>query len=187
MVDQAALDSSVAIDTQDFDVNSCEVIDACVSGTGTRKLLHFDADIINAGNQDLILGNPANNPNFTYDPCHQHYHLRNMMQYALLDATTGNVVAVNSAPVVVRKQGFCLMDSEQYSATANPDPTYDCTNQGLSVGWEDVYDVSVDCQWLDVTGVPPGNYILQLTVNPDHAYPDTNFNDNVAQTPVTID
>ena len=38
VVDQAALDSSVAIDTQDFDVNSCEVIDACVSGTGTRKL-----------------------------------------------------------------------------------------------------------------------------------------------------
>jgi hypothetical protein len=29
----------------------------------------------------------------------------------------------------------------------------------LHVGWEDVYPNDIDCQWVDITGVPAGNYL----------------------------
>ena len=93
---------------------------------------------------------------------------------------------MGQAPVVVRKQGFCLEDVDQYLPSANPSPTYDCSYQGISVGWEDQYVASLDCQWLDITGVPAGTYTLRLTVNPDHAYAETNYSDNTAETTVVI-
>ena len=186
IVDAQALQGSVVFDQQDFQASDCEVVEGCVAGPGTRRLLRFDADIINVGTQDLIMGNPGTNPNYHFDTCHMHYHLENMMEYALIDPNTGTAVRIGSAPVVARKQGFCLEDSNPFSPNAGA-AKYDCTYQGISAGWEDEYTASLDCQWLDITGVAPGNYILRLTVNPDHIYPDSNLNDNTAETPVVID
>ena len=33
---------------------------------------------------------------------------------------------------------------------------YDCSNQGIQKGWSDLYGNALDCQWLDITGVPSG-------------------------------
>lgn len=186
IVDAQALQDSVLLDQQDFQATDCEVVEGCVAAAGTRRLLRFDGDIINIGNQDLVLGNPGTNPNFQFDTCHMHYHLENMMQFALINPTTGAVVKVGNSALVARKQGFCLEDVNPYSPTAGP-AKYDCTYQGISAGWEDVYEASLDCQWLDITGVPSGTYTLQVTVNPDGKYPDTNMNGNSAQTTVVID
>ena len=45
-------------------------------------------------------------------------------------------------------------------------PQYDCVFQGLSAGWADVYSSDLDCQWLDVTGVPEGDYLLRMEEAP---------------------
>ncbi len=186
-VDEAAILPSIELGQQDFAEDDCAVIEKCVAGPGTRKLLRFEGDVINAGNQDIVLGDPELNPHFHVSPCHGHFHLEDMMEYALIDAETGNVVNVQHGPVVARKQGFCLRDSEPTAAVdPNTPGKYTCSHQGISAGWEDIYDNSLDCQWLDVTDVPSGNYLLRLTVNPDHAYPETNPNDNVAEVPVFL-
>ena len=34
------------------------------------------------------------------------------------------------------------------------------------------------CQWIDISGLQPGNYIVRLDTNPSHFVSETNFLDN---------
>ena len=56
-----------------------------------------------------------------------------------------------------------------YSYVSNWDPElaangcggrYDCTYQGISAGCSDVYDAALQCQWIDITGIPNGRYVI---------------------------
>ena len=38
-------------------------------------------------------------------------------------------------------------------------------NLFISSGWADVYPGGIACQWIDVTGVPDGDYRLRVRVN----------------------
>jgi hypothetical protein len=146
---------------------------------GTRRLIRFDTQTANQGNADLFFGNPANNPAFIWAACHAHYHFQNYMAYRLRNAG-GQIAAVGL------KVGFCILDVFRWSPQAPNNAKYTCSNQGIQVGWGDLYDSTLDGQWIDITGLPDGNYTLELEANPLGIILENNYANNVTQVPVSI-
>ncbi|CAG5896501.1 unnamed protein product [Menidia menidia] len=138
-----------------------------------RVLLRFPQKVKNQGTSDFL---PVK-PRYQWDwhSCHQHYHSMDAFSnYDLLDVVTGRKVAEG------HKASFCLEDT-------GCDPgfrrRYACTThtQGLSPGCHDTYAANIDCQWIDITDVPPGNYILKVTVNPNFHVQESDFSNNVVR------
>lgn len=152
--------------------DSCLLVEGCVNGTGWRTIMRFDTMTPNIGSQDLALGVPANEPDvFHYSDCHEHYHFDEYASYELSDGD--GLVATG------HKQAFCLIDLVPW-AWAGEAGTYDCSNQGISRGWADIYQSDLPCQWIDVTDVAPGDYMLHVAVNrarADQALPLLNERD----------
>jgi hypothetical protein len=115
---------------------------------------------------------------FEYSPCHNHYHFKAYAKFELLDS-------VQQVVMTGRKQAFCVGDAEPMPGTTTP-PFYNCDFMGISVGWSDIYGAGIECQWLDVTDIPPGSYVLRVTVNPDRVFAESNYDNNVASVPVII-
>jgi hypothetical protein len=152
----------------------------CVGGPGIRKLLRFDVMVHNVGDADLVVGDPEQLPDlYTFSACHGHYHFVQASTYELLDGD-GALVAAG------RKQGFCIEDTVPSTPGTGGRRRYDCTNQGISVGFADLYPAFLDCQWIDVTDVPAGDYRLHVVWNPAGLLPDGRVDDNVASIPLTI-
>ncbi|XP_026543470.1 protein-lysine 6-oxidase-like [Notechis scutatus] len=129
-----------------------------VSRISSRVLLRFPQRVKNQGTVDFLPVKPRHQ--WEWHSCHQHYHsMEAFSNYDLLDAVTHEKVAEG------HKASFCLEDT---SCDAGVRRRYACTAhiQGLSPGCYDTYHANIDCQWIDITDVPPGNYILK--VNPHH-------------------
>lgn len=165
--------------------NTCELLEGCVDDVGIRTILRFSLAAQNIGSKDLVLGVAANNPDvFHYSGCHDHYHFDDFATYQLFDGDT--VVAAG------RKQAFCLLDSSSW-AWRNAWGKFDCANQGISRGFEDIYESDLPCQWVDVTDVPPGEYTLRAEINPVQPgatvplLVERDYGNNVVEVPVTIE
>jgi hypothetical protein len=182
------IQATLVFRSEQFKGNDCAIVEGCVGGAGKRKLMRFDLQTPNIGAADLYLGNPVNNPAFVFSPCHGHYHLEGYAVYELLNLN-GTPVVLNGRGVIGHKQAFCLLDAEKVNPAAGP-AKYNCSNQGISAGWSDVYDASLDCQWIDVTGVPAGNYLLRITINGGlngaHVFAESNYADNTATLTITV-
>ena len=180
IVDSSRLQSSIFLKTEIIRSSGCAYAEGCVAGTGKRKLLKFDTAIANIGTADVVLGNPASHPElYEWSACHGHYHLKAATIYELLSLDMTTIVAG-------RKNAFCFLDGSRYDPNAGPSSGYNCSNQGITSGWQDVYFHSLDCQWIDVTGVPTGNYILKVTVNQNGLIGESNYSNNSAFANVKI-
>jgi hypothetical protein len=172
--------ASARIEERFFEPSSCAIEESCVGGPGLRRLLRFSTYTPNLGDGDLILGNPQQSGQFEWATCHQHYHFSGYAHFELV-AASGETVAT------ARKQAFCLLDSDPH--VANPPsltPRYHCGFQGIQAGWADVYTANLDCQWIDITGIDPGNYVLRMEVNPERILPESNYDNNVAEIDVVV-
>ena len=180
-VDQDNLRDSAYISTENFPADHCAVVEGCVDGTGNRKLLRFDTTTPNYGPGDVFLGDPRGSSEFVYSACHNHYHFQEYADYRLLDLA-GNIVARG------HKQAFCLVDLWRppgLRGDAAPQFT-NCGFQGISAGWADVYNSGLDCQWIDITAVPSGRYVLEVEINPAHVIQEHDYSNNTARTEITI-
>lgn len=178
-VDAEQLAQSLVRRSQHFKTGSCAIEEGCVAGPGKRSLLRFDTLIGNDGDADLRLGSPVESPDlFEFSPCHHHYHLKSFTDFQLV--TLDGVEVVRG-----RKQAFCLLDSLKLDPLAGPGQ-YSCAFQGITAGWGDIYPSTLDCQWIDVTGVPTGDYLLRVTVDPLDLIAESDESDNVTEVPVTL-
>lgn len=177
-VDAGRLSDSIDIEDQDFPEDSCVVQEGCVGGTGWRRLLKFATTTPNDGTSDLHFGRPRRSDEFEWSACHEHYHFNGYAEYTLVDGE-GNVVAAG------HKQAFCLEDFEPWSLGVGSG-SYTCENQGITRGWADTYDSYLDCQWIDITDVPPGDYQIRVELDLLDRIPELDETDNVQVVPVHI-
>ena len=162
-----------SIETKDFPADSPEVAEGCTSA-GTHRLLRFDFVASNVGNADFVIGDPQNHPElFYFSPAHHHYHFKQFNEYRLFDAK-GNLVMPG------KKAGFCLEDFEHTPGGGPAQAQFTCQNQGISVGWSDVYTAGLDCQFIviDEANVPDGDYTLVATTNAGHLLPEDSYTNN---------
>lgn len=137
VVDPQRFATHMEIVDRNFDNDPCALQEGAVGGAGLRRILRFDAVVLNSGDADLVVGDRTdpNNPFaplFEFAACHEHFHIRDFSVYELLNSDRTIVLASH-------KQGFC-MDSLKGDGNQNKG-------------------------WIDITGVPEGDYIVRVRIN----------------------
>ena len=161
-VDPERFVSQMEIVDRYFAPGDCALLEGVVGADGYRRLLRFDTVVMNRGDGDLVVGDRSdpNNPYahwFVYNSCHQHYHIRDFSVYELYRLDGKTLVTRGT------KQGFCFEDSLKYDGSKSDG--FDCDFQGITSGWGDWYYKQLAGQWIDITGVPEGDYIVRITIN----------------------
>ena len=128
---------------------------------------------------------------FEHHPTHHHTHLQDWSRYRIREILpndgVGDVVAEGD------KTSFCLLDSRAYDKNlpgAPASPVFrhcDDGTQGISVGYEDLYDKSLPEQWIDITDVPDGEYWLESEADAGNVILEKDETNNVARVKVVID
>jgi hypothetical protein len=124
---------------------------------------------------------------------HDHWHVQRIMTYELYKVDN---------PATVRggaKTGFCFLDTTAWRLGlphARQNPYYQeswCgTRQtlsnrvGISVGWGDRYPWDFAFQWIDITDLPAGRYVVRSTVDISDWYRETDEYDNCRWTRIRI-
>ena len=109
------------------------------------------------------------------------------------DALSSDLFAANptiaSQFIAGHKQGFCVIDVARVrgvNGSSRPKYTNCATNQGISAGWADSYVRTLDGQWIDITGLARGSYVLEVEVNAEHLFTETNYRNNSAAVTVSV-
>jgi hypothetical protein len=169
---------------QGVTADDAEFVAGCFTGTGDRDILEWDSVIENHGTADLIVGNTDDHqPVWTpVDAFGGRLEFFGWTRSQLFDAQR-KVVGTG------HKGSFCMVDfNPEIPGVPNDGPRFsDCTNgQGISNGFRDVYFKGLECQFIDITGVPAGSYTLQVETNFTKQLPESNYDNNIAEYPVTI-
>ena len=161
---------------------SCALEEQCLSSSAyfhsdnpyhIRRLLRFDSLTMNYGTSVFL---PSLSPaEWQWHDCHQHYHsFEAFISYDVLNKK-GEKVAEG------HKASFCLEDSTCRGLGAYI--TYRCSSgtQGISKNCGDLYGSHLDCQWIDVTDLSPGEYIVRQIVNEEVGVGESDYRNNIIQ------
>lgn len=131
---------------------------------------------------------------FVDDPAHQHIHLADWTELRLrkIDASCNSADTAGQCPIVGRghKLSFCLEDSGPYNVRfgqrggdiiCGVDQAGTRVIQGISAGWEDLYERTLPGQLIDFTRLDSGEYWIEVEVNPGRAVHEANYDNNVTR------
>jgi hypothetical protein len=123
---------------------------------------------------------------------HNHWHTQDMMFYQIWPSNGGEVRRDE-------KVGFCFLDTTRVnlSLPGAPQSSYYrgqwCGTQssltvrvGISIGWGDSYPANFALQWLDVTGFPPGSYVIRAKVDPHNWFIEKSEQNNCTWTRIVL-
>ena len=121
---------------------------------------------------------------------HRHWHLLRFERYELHRAADFAMVRPD------RKTGFCLGDrydadhltrepfeprQPPYTGACGPDrPRLRRITEGISVGYGDDYKAQLEGQFIDVTGLPAGRYVLTHRANPGRRMREIRYDNNAS-------
>jgi hypothetical protein len=116
---------------------------------------------------------------------HNHWHIRDLESAELIRLDNGSKVGTSA------KRGFCFWDNVAFRTSlpgASSNWVYGPAGcgtaestqlaMGLSVGWGDVYPSRLPDQNIDITGLTPGRYRLQVTADTSGQFVESNDADN---------
>ncbi|GFO24703.1 lysyl oxidase-like protein 2 [Plakobranchus ocellatus] len=182
--DLKALERSVRLQDQPLYYLRCSMEENCLAHSAYvirntsltwrnnyRRLLRFSTIVHNQGNDDF---RPyLQRQLWQWHACHMHYHSMEVFAHYDIMDDNGTRLAEGS------KASFCLEDS---ACESGVNPKYNCRGfgeQGLSVNCSDNYMYNIDCQWIDITDIKPGDYTFLMEINPDMLVAESSFENNV--------
>jgi hypothetical protein len=123
-------------------------------------------------------------------PTHSHWHFHPFERYELWKPGGKGALARD------HKQGFCFGDRHPVTRAARPhfragdcglyQPKLLSVQEGTSVGYVDIYPPEFHGQWIDITGIPDGRYVLVHRVNPEFALRERSYTNNEASVLVDL-
>ena len=133
---------------------------------------------------------------YVVDTTHQHWHLQPFMRYELRRDRDFRLARPDT------KSGFCLGDryvtdpaSILNGEPATPAYATNCglgeasllaIEEGISVGWGDNYEAWRDGQYLDVTGLAAGRYVLVHRVNSPRVLRESSYANNASSALISL-
>ena len=101
---------------------------------------------------------------------HNHFHVQGLT-LAKIQTADGDTTLKT-----IHKIGFCFLDSYRYGSSAGTtfDPAHHVCQpapngrvpMGISVRWADIYRSTIAHQWIDITGLPNGEYKIKVIADP---------------------
>ncbi len=181
----------------------CLRFDQIVANLGTGPLeLRYAADAVSLATAPAIRQRIRRSDGTAYDrvagsyefhAAHRHFHYTGFALTRLWAADPAGH-RLGEAPVRSgRKNGFCLIDllDIRWGFTGDPPPAYrrchDVTAagppdralvNGISTGWADLYDAILPDQYVEISGVPDGDYLLETIADPDNTVREADESNN---------
>ena len=152
-------------------------------GTGPFQLYGYDEDGVAARGDSLLVRQQILQSDGTFrtrnttakmawaDDGHNHFHVLDLQQIKIQNLKA--ITIRNSA-----KTGFCFLDSYWYGSSKPS--RYNAANSvcqvapnktvpmGISVRWGDVYRSKIAFQWIDITGMANGDYLIKIIADPPY-------------------